>query len=189
MESQPFYFRGGHLALDFCNTVGNRLADDRREYLLSPTDLEAWTEVAGLKPPRKPSFTRRHLATVIRFREALFRTLRAEVEGRTPTNADVQLIDRAARQFQASRRLRRTPDGYVLSESDAPLEWLLGNIAVSAVELLTSQELAFVRMCAAEDCGWFFLDHSRSHPRKWCSMADCGNRAKARRHYERNLRV
>ncbi|TAL94280.1 MAG: hypothetical protein EPN73_18145 [Paraburkholderia sp.] len=35
--------------------------------------------------------------------------------------------------------------------------------------------------CAA--CSWLFLDLSRSRSRRWCSMATCGNRAKAQRHY------
>jgi predicted RNA-binding Zn ribbon-like protein len=42
-----------------------------------------------------------------------------------------------------------------------------------------------VRVCAAEDCGWLFLDTSKNHTRRWCSMKSCGNRAKARRHYNK----
>jgi len=29
------------------------------------------------------------------------------------------------------------------------------------------------------------VDESRNGSRRWCSMKDCGNRAKARRHYHR----
>ena len=35
------------------------------------------------------------------------------------------------------------------------------------------------------ECTWIFLDETKNHSRRWCSMRDCGNRAKARRHYER----
>ena len=46
---------------------------------------------------------------------------------------------------------------------------------------------ARVRMCEAPDgCGWLFYDETRNGTRRWCSMKDCGNRAKARRHYARN---
>ena len=55
----------------------------------------------------------------------------------------------------------------------------------SAGDLLTGPLRARVRRCADPQCGWMFLDTSRSRPRLWCSMADCGNRAKARRHYAR----
>ena len=37
-----------------------------------------------------------------------------------------------------------------------------------------------VKVCGAEDCRWAFYDASRNHSRTWCSMSDCGNRAKAR---------
>jgi predicted RNA-binding Zn ribbon-like protein len=51
--------------------------------------------------------------------------------------------------------------------------------------LLTSEELVLVRECAAEDCGWLFLDKTKNHRRRWCDMKTCGNRDKARRYYER----
>jgi hypothetical protein len=43
-----------------------------------------------------------------------------------------------------------------------------------------------VRACAGHDCVLHFYDASRAGRRQWCSMAGCGNRAKARRHYERS---
>src|SRR5436190_1775578 len=41
------------------------------------------------------------------------------------------------------------------------------------------------RICANDTCRWIFYDESRSGQRRWCDMATCGNRAKARRHRER----
>ncbi|MEV7189687.1 CGNR zinc finger domain-containing protein [Kitasatospora sp. NPDC093102] len=42
-----------------------------------------------------------------------------------------------------------------------------------------------LRPCANSECGLFLLDRSHANRARWCSMAVCGNRAKARRHYER----
>jgi predicted RNA-binding Zn ribbon-like protein len=42
-----------------------------------------------------------------------------------------------------------------------------------------------IRRCANDQCVLHFYDASRGGKRQWCSMAACGNRAKARRHYER----
>ncbi|MBN6037753.1 CGNR zinc finger domain-containing protein [Amycolatopsis sp. 195334CR] len=42
-----------------------------------------------------------------------------------------------------------------------------------------------LRPCANEECRLFLLDRSRANRARWCSMSTCGNRAKARRHYER----
>ena len=59
-------------------------------------------------------------------------------------------------------------------------------IVRSAADLLTSAELLrSVRQCGADDCQWLFLDTSKNRSRQWCSMTSCGNREKARRHYER----
>src|SRR5262249_15016364 len=61
-------------------------------------------------------------------------------------------------------------------------------VAISAIELLTSADLDRVKLCPAADCEWLFLDVSRNGTRRWCSMAECGNRAKARQHYQRSRR-
>jgi predicted RNA-binding Zn ribbon-like protein len=42
-----------------------------------------------------------------------------------------------------------------------------------------------IRRCANHQCVLHFYDASRGGRRQWCSMAACGNRAKARRHYRR----
>ncbi|GAA4198550.1 CGNR zinc finger domain-containing protein [Streptosporangium oxazolinicum] len=42
-----------------------------------------------------------------------------------------------------------------------------------------------LRPCANDDCRLFLVDHSRADTRRWCSMAACGNRLKARRHHRR----
>jgi predicted RNA-binding Zn ribbon-like protein len=46
-----------------------------------------------------------------------------------------------------------------------------------------------VRECSGDTCGWLFVDTSRNHSRRWCDMEDCGNRAKARRHYLRRKQL
>jgi predicted RNA-binding Zn ribbon-like protein len=42
-----------------------------------------------------------------------------------------------------------------------------------------------LRSCANDECRLFLLDRSRANRARWCSMAVCGNREKARRHYGR----
>jgi predicted RNA-binding Zn ribbon-like protein len=64
-----------------------------------------------------------------------------------------------------------------------------------AVELVlawaaTEQQLpGRLRPCANDGCRLFLLDRSRANRARWCSMAVCGNREKARRHYERTSRA
>ncbi|MBN1859137.1 CGNR zinc finger domain-containing protein [Candidatus Bipolaricaulota bacterium] len=83
--------------------------------------------------------------------------------------------------------MRRSEERFQWGWSDAEdqLEWPVWILARSAADLLTSDERDRVRRCAGPDCGWLFVDISRNHSRRWCDMADCGNRAKARRSYAR----
>jgi predicted RNA-binding Zn ribbon-like protein len=62
---------------------------------------------------------------------------------------------------------------------------MLWPLAWSATELLGSDDVGRLKECAQDDCRWLFLDLSKNRSRRWCSMEQCGNRAKAKRHYER----
>jgi len=55
---------------------------------------------------------------------------------------------------------------------------LLAAIARSAAEIFVEGAEARIRVCANPGCGLFFCDTSRTHRRRWCSMAVCGNRHK-----------
>ncbi len=67
-----------------------------------------------------------------------------------------------------------------LGGTDA-LQAVLGAVA----RLGVLEELGRVKICPADDCRWAFYDTSRNGSRQWCSMAVCGNRAKARAHRAR----
>jgi predicted RNA-binding Zn ribbon-like protein len=68
---------------------------------------------------------------------------------------------------------------------EASLDQVLWPVVRSAAQLLTSGELARVRECAREGCDWLFVDTSKNHSRRWCTMAVCGSRVKAGRYYRR----
>ncbi len=85
------------------------------------------------------------------------------------------------------RHIVRVNDSYEWRWEDGlKLESVLWPIAMSAADLLVSANVAKVRECEAGDCYWLFLDNSRNRSRRWCSMEACGNREKARRHYQRH---
>jgi predicted RNA-binding Zn ribbon-like protein len=62
---------------------------------------------------------------------------------------------------------------------------MLWPIVDAAADLLVRGEPERIKTCGSATCGWLFLDLSRNRSRRWCDMKDCGNRAKARRHYAR----
>jgi predicted RNA-binding Zn ribbon-like protein len=44
--------------------------------------------------------------------------------------------------------------------------------------LLATGDFSLVRRCENAACVLWFYDRTRSHHRRWCSMARCGNRHK-----------
>jgi hypothetical protein len=57
--------------------------------------------------------------------------------------------------------------------------------AVLAWDALRVSSPGRLRACANPECRLFLIDHSKPNSARWCSMALCGNRMKARRHYQR----
>jgi predicted RNA-binding Zn ribbon-like protein len=79
---------------------------------------------------------------------------------------------------------RRGTADWITAET-SPMDAVLWPIVWSAEDLLVSGERGRLKTCGSEACGWLFYDESRSRRRRWCSMSDCGNRAKAKRFYHR----
>jgi predicted RNA-binding Zn ribbon-like protein len=190
------------LCLDFANTLEGRLTSHPQESLRSYGDLLSWGQRAGMVAPDAASrlaleATRRMaeaaatLDRAIALREAVYRIFSAVAGKRTPEAADLDLLNGVLRDALAALQVTPTADGFVWAWGSRRQELgqVLWPIAQSAADLLTSVDLQTVRECAAPDCGWLFLDTSRNHSRRWCDMKACGNRAKARRHYERNKQV
>ena len=57
--------------------------------------------------------------------------------------------------------------------------------AVLAWDALRISSPGRLRPCANSECRLFLIDRSKPNTARWCSMAICGNRMKARRHYRR----
>jgi len=159
----------------------------------------------------EPARARATHQQAIALREALYRTFSSLSSGRSPRPIDVAQINAVV--GDAYRHLRlaprppsgiapRPPSGiaprpssglaplgggfaWEWHEAEGALELPVWMVARSAAELLTSDSLGRVRECAGEKCDWLFLDASRNRSRRWCDMAECGNRAKARRNYAR----
>ena len=191
-------FVGGRLCLDFTNTNSYRGGAVDHDRLASYADLVAWGRLAGLLSPAEsrrlraagdehPAEAARVFTRARELREAIYRIVATRLTGKVPAAADLELLNRMLSQALAHRRLTTTRDGFTWEWTPAPddLGWMLWPLASSAAELLMSEDMARVKECASQNCNWLFVDASRNHSRRWCEMKDCGNRAKARRHYKR----
>jgi predicted RNA-binding Zn ribbon-like protein len=187
------------LCLEFVNTVAWRQSVAPEERLPSPLALLDWCAACELldagsaarlragweeRPQEANTFHRRALA----LREAIYETFRSRIHSEKVPAEALRIVN--AMLGDAPPRVRLAPSGDAIGwwvGSTAPAsQGLLAPILWSAADLLTGPRAHRVRQCADErGCGWLFLDESRAGTRRWCSMGECGNRAKAHRHYRR----
>jgi predicted RNA-binding Zn ribbon-like protein len=119
-----------------------------------------------------------------RLRAEIDALLEAHANGQEPPAWALHGLNRMLAATLWSSRLESAPDGPALTET-ASGEWprvLLGATALAAARLLTSVPASRLRRCASPRCGAWFVDGSKGGRRRWCSMARCGNRAKAAAH-------
>lgn len=179
---------GGHLALDFCNTAGEHLAERPDELLRDWESFLRWAAQVGLLGPESYFELLRHpekLDGVIRLREAIYRVGLAVVGVRRIPKEDVAHICECAGASRPEIEFRDNAGQWRPAPSHAS-EQLSAVLASEALSLLCSPKAARLGICDGGNCGWLFLDESRGKRRRWCDMSDCGSRAKARRYYEKH---
>lgn len=182
-RTMPVRLVGGRLCLDFLNTADwSEEGAVVHEKLEDLQDLAIWCKAAELDAGSSLS-DEVDIDGVRRFRTSLRRIFLAAMADEKPKRNDLARLNRilacpSGGSLLAQRRGRLT------FARDMPIERIVG---LSAISLLTAgRELERVQLCPADDCGWLFLDESKNRRRRWCSMETCGNRAKARRHYQRH---
>ena len=186
---------GERLCLDFVNTVDSRHRLGDPSYINSYADLLTWSAHAGVisdtdvarllqEAGAHPAEATATFEQAIELREAMYQVIYAAVEGVAAQEADLESINMALAAAMAHARLIPKGEGFVWDwpEHGNALDLMLWPIVRDAAELLTSGDLALVRECQSySGCGWLFVDTSKNHRRRWCSMEDCGNKAKVRR--------
>ena len=202
LDESELNLESGRLCLEFANTADWHARAEPVETLHEYSDLIAWAERVGLvsgeeaqalarEALRDPEQAANVLAWGIELREAIYRVLVAASRGEAADPLDLKILNRGI--SQASARAHLMPDGegytWVWSEEGPALESLLWPVARATADVLTPGDLLRVGQCADDrGCGWLFFDTSRNRSRRWCDMRGCGNRAKARRHYNRTHR-
>ena len=190
---------GGHVALDFANTLSDRVSAEPKPYLHSYEDLLDWCQKADLIGP----ISRRHLsagserAKTAAFKEseelstALFTVFRAAARQEALPQDSLDYLNSLVQRTVAWRNISACDDeGRKIScgwdfKGAAPYA-VLGPIVWRAMDLLENGPLDRIKECPPpEGCGWLFMDLSKNRSRQWCSMKTCGNTSKVRRFRER----
>jgi predicted RNA-binding Zn ribbon-like protein len=195
VDRPPVFFVGEHLALDFLNTAATPRGA-LIEWLGDGKDLVDWLVQAGPIEPAAAAKIRAcgsdALDEVARqareFRQWLrgFVTARMGKPLRTTAAALAPLNellagDNSFQRVEADGRDAEVGCRLLLRRVhrwESPGE-LLQPIAGAAADLICNQDFRLIRSCGGSACTLVFLDRTKAHSRRWCSMAVCGNRAKA----------
>jgi predicted RNA-binding Zn ribbon-like protein len=183
IESGPgarWWFDSGSRALDFAWT--GVVHGEHEETLHSPGDLGHW--LADRYPRVDPSLNERELSDALMLRAAIVQLAEARLASRAAAASDIDVVNL----FAATPDLPPALDGgsRQAGAGQARATQALSTIARNAVALFGPETPGRLRECSAADCGFVYLDTSRSGNRRWCSMQRCGNRAKVRAHRERS---
>ncbi|HYE86229.1 MAG TPA: CGNR zinc finger domain-containing protein [Vicinamibacterales bacterium] len=190
----PFAWVSGHPALDFLNTVSWRSWGLENERLANYSALSDWAATAGLLDPAALPATLDTSATATRaLAEALH--VRRQLHdffialARQGTASTLELAALNGMIADTTAKMKLAPDGtsFRWTFTGDHHEWPVRRVIWASAELLTSPRLMRLRECGNPECGWLFLDESRRRNRRWCTMIECGSRAKARRYYQRKV--
>jgi predicted RNA-binding Zn ribbon-like protein len=193
-----FEMIGGRTCLDFVNTGSQRREGPFIDRLQSYEDLLEWAvqaeqlteaEAAALraKAAADPAGAQAVVERGRALREAIYRVFTARQTGAELPADDLKLISEEYGRAAVNRLLTPSNVGVCTFEwhTHDALDRPLWPVAVSATNLVASEDALRVKECATDNCNWLFLDMSKNRSRRWCEMKECGNRAKARRHYHR----
>jgi predicted RNA-binding Zn ribbon-like protein len=179
--------------LAFINTLSGRPTPAPAERLQSYEDLVGWAReqhlVSAAAAERLLAEARRHphqaaavLSRAKDFREALNKLAAAIEAGRAP-QADVleTISDCLAAAYTNGRLIPHDGSLQWVASAEDDLDRVVWEIGRAAGRLVISPRLTRLRACAAQDCGWWFVDDTKNRSRRWCDMKLCGNREKLRR--------
>jgi predicted RNA-binding Zn ribbon-like protein len=183
----------GHLALDFLNTRVGIGAAEPREHIGDGAALAAWLLRAGAAAEAEADGFRGAdldaLAASARAVREVARTAVAawKARGALPSDALLARLNGWLASAGTRRSIARRGRALAIEETRvlAAAEALLAPVAEGLADLFAHADRRLARVCAADDCSLWFYDRTKAHRRRWCSMAVCGARAKARAYRRR----
>lgn len=168
------------LCLEFVNSswyITHKLFTDplrNNEWLTKLADKWIYKEL--------PAPTEAELARLIEMRSYFAKFLTKIVEEKELAKTDIELLNSYMADVKFRRQLQAEKEGYRLYDIPETQDWnwFMAETAASLSRLCSSEEINSLKICQNPDCGWFFIDESKSRNRKWCDDT-CATLMKVRR--------
>ena len=207
---RPAVFIAGVLGLDVLNSLA-RPVDELVDWWANGNDFLAWMKQAELLTDDEIAVVKSNLSAKKLDQVAKeARELREWFRGFVKSHCGKPLKTRALAQLGPLKKLLEMDEVFWSLEPDpeaaskralgeltgsrlrlqARRRWrtpesLVAPIAEAIAKFVSSADFRYVKACPGQNCVLFFLDQTRRHGRRWCSMAVCGNRAKQEAHLTR----
>jgi predicted RNA-binding Zn ribbon-like protein len=172
-------FIGDHLAVNFIDTLRTP-GGVPFEVFKTDKDVKDWLRRAGVstvsETARWPSGAL--LRKALRLREIALKAVQARKAGKRPRLDELNaFLEHATSHPQL---VMRPASGIEIKKvySARTVEEFLAPIAESVADLLANGDFELIRQCESDTCVLWFYDRTKSHRRRWCTSAGCGNRAK-----------
>ncbi|MDX1751304.1 MAG: CGNR zinc finger domain-containing protein [Methylophaga sp.] len=178
-----YEFVGNNLGVDFINTEVN-VKGELVNLLLSESDVMEWLEQANIDADLAQGID---VGKLLAFREKARQILSQIIEKERIENDAIATLNNYLQNYKIHYQLEQSSEGYQLTNQTVchSTADIIGVLAFELANMLASEQRAYLKRCLNPDCVLMFVDNSRSHKRRWCSMETCGNRAKVSKHYRK----
>lgn len=133
--------------------------------------------ITGLKPP-----STLEIEFLVEQRTVITELSHKLVKGGNLEASDISSINNYMKNIEYKKKLLLKEDTcqLVITPNSLSWDWFMAEVAASFALLYTSDYRRFLKICENPDCGWYFIDESKNHNRKWCDDT-CSTLMKVRR--------
>lgn len=180
---QKYEFVGNNLGVDFINTEVN-VKGELVDLLQTESDVMAWLEQANIDADLARGI---NVGELLAYREKTRQILTQIIENKSIENDAIATLNNYLQNYKMHYQFEHSSEGYQLINQNVchSTSDIIGLLAYELANMLASDQRTYLKRCLNPDCVLMFVDNSRSHKRRWCSMDTCGNRAKVSKHYRK----
>ncbi|HDY84376.1 hypothetical protein LCGC14_0741230 [marine sediment metagenome] len=180
---KQYLFVANNLSVDLINTEFN-VRGELIDLFMSEEDVAEWLDQANIHADFAQEL---ELKKLLEFRKKARLILTEIIDNESLDEGDIASLNDYLKNYKSHYQLEISSEGYQLNNSKTyySTEELIGFFAFELATLLASDQWKYLKRCLNPDCVLMFVDNSRSHKRRWCSMDTCGNRAKVSKHYRK----
>ncbi|WP_072682653.1 CGNR zinc finger domain-containing protein [Arcobacter sp. LA11] len=123
---------------------------------------------------------KKYFDDIVSYRALLKKSFNEYSESENTMNDLVEKTNNILFENKVHPQVRIEDNTYILDFSIKANKYnlFLTLIAIEVAKLLNSKELQYLKKCHNHTCSLLFIDTSKNHSRRWCSMEGCGNRSK-----------